>query len=60
MNRTQTALKTTQLGETGLEITRLGFGAWSIGGGGSQHDERSTAAIQHALADIAQIAGSGR
>jgi Aldo/keto reductase family len=29
-----TQLKTTQLGDTGLEITRVGFGAWAIGGGG--------------------------
>ena len=42
----QTALKTTQLGQTGLEITRVGFGAWAIGGGdwefgwGPQDDER--------------------
>ena len=29
-----TQLPTTQLGQTGLEITRVGFGAWAIGGGG--------------------------
>jgi hypothetical protein len=29
----QTALKTTQLGQTDLQITRVGFGAWAIGGG---------------------------
>jgi aryl-alcohol dehydrogenase-like predicted oxidoreductase len=51
----KTALKTTQLGQTGLEITRVGFGAWAIGGGGwefgwgSQDDEESIAAIHHAL-----------
>ena len=51
----QTALNTTQLGQTGLEITRVGFGAWAIGGGGwefgwgSQDDEESIAAIHHAL-----------
>ena len=28
-----TQLPTTQLGQTGLEITRVGFGAWAIGGG---------------------------
>lgn len=55
MNDTKTSLKTTQLGETGLEITRLGFGAWAIGGGGwefgwgPQDDEQSIAAIQHAI-----------
>jgi aryl-alcohol dehydrogenase-like predicted oxidoreductase len=52
----QTAqLKTTQLGRTGLEITRIGFGAWAIGGGGwefgwgPQEDDQSIAAIHHAL-----------
>jgi aryl-alcohol dehydrogenase-like predicted oxidoreductase len=50
-----TQLKTTQLGQTGLEITRVGFGAWAIGGGGwqfgwgPQQDDQSIAAIQHAL-----------
>jgi aryl-alcohol dehydrogenase-like predicted oxidoreductase len=50
-----TELKTTQLGETGLEISRVGFGAWAIGGGGwefgwgPQEDEQSIAAIRHAL-----------
>src|SRR2546429_4706475 len=48
-------LKTAQLGTTGLEITRLGFGAWAIGGGGydwgwgTQEDEDSIEAIHHAL-----------
>ena len=51
----QTALKTTQLGTTGMDITRLGFGAWAIGGGGwefawgGQDDEESLAAIHRAL-----------
>jgi aryl-alcohol dehydrogenase-like predicted oxidoreductase len=51
----QTALKTKELGHTGLEITRVGFGAWAIGGGGwefgwgPQEDDRSIAAIHHAL-----------
>jgi aryl-alcohol dehydrogenase-like predicted oxidoreductase len=55
MNNTKTSLKTKQLGQTGLEITRVGFGAWAIGGGGwefgwgPQDDEESIAAIQHAL-----------
>ena len=53
MEKTQPA--TTELGSTGLEITRLGFGAWAIGGGGwefgwgPQDDEESIAAIHHAL-----------
>ena len=51
----KTQLKTALLGGTGLEITRIGFGAWAIGGGdwefgwGPQDDEQSLAAIQHAL-----------
>src|ERR671931_497327 len=48
-------LKTTALGETGMHITRVGFGAWAIGGGGwefgwgAQDDEESVAAIHRAL-----------
>jgi aryl-alcohol dehydrogenase-like predicted oxidoreductase len=55
MNNTATSLRTTQLGQTGMEITRVGFGAWAIGGGGwefgwgPQDDEESIDAIQHAL-----------
>jgi aryl-alcohol dehydrogenase-like predicted oxidoreductase len=51
----KTQLTTTQLGETGLEISRVGFGAWAIGGGGwkfgwgRQEDDDSVAAIQRAL-----------
>jgi aryl-alcohol dehydrogenase-like predicted oxidoreductase len=51
----KTHLMTTQLGATGLEITRVGFGAWAIGGGGydwgwgTQEDDDSIAAIHHAL-----------
>jgi aryl-alcohol dehydrogenase-like predicted oxidoreductase len=68
----QTALKTTQLGRTGLEITRVGFGAWAIGGGdwefgwGPQDDEQSIAAIHRALEqginwiDTAAAYGFGR
>ena len=50
-----TQLTTTPLGRTGLEITRIGFGAWAIGGGdwqfgwGAQDDEESIAAIHDAL-----------
>jgi aryl-alcohol dehydrogenase-like predicted oxidoreductase len=50
-----TRLPTTELGETGLEITRVGFGAWAIGGAGydwgwgTQEDDESVAAIHHAL-----------
>jgi aryl-alcohol dehydrogenase-like predicted oxidoreductase len=53
--QTTTQLPTTQLGETGLEITLVGFGAWAIGGGGWEHswgpqdDAESIAAIHRAL-----------
>jgi aryl-alcohol dehydrogenase-like predicted oxidoreductase len=69
---TQTQLKTVPLGETGLEITRIGFGAWAIGGGGwefgwgPQEDEESIAAIHRALEqglnwiDTAAAYGFGR
>jgi aryl-alcohol dehydrogenase-like predicted oxidoreductase len=68
----QTQLQTTQLGDTGLEITRVGFGAWAIGGGGwefgwgPQEDEESIATIHHALErgvnwiDTAAAYGFGR
>jgi len=51
----QTKLPTTRLGGTDLEITRLGFGAWAIGGTGyefawgEQDDDESLAAIERAL-----------
>src|SRR5579863_5536698 len=50
-----TQLETAQLGSTGLEITRVGFGAWAIGGGGwefgwgPQEDVESIEAIERAL-----------
>jgi aryl-alcohol dehydrogenase-like predicted oxidoreductase len=68
----ETQLETTQLGTTGMEITRLGFGAWAIGGGGweagwgPQEDADSIAAIQRALElgvgwiDTAAAYGFGR
>jgi aryl-alcohol dehydrogenase-like predicted oxidoreductase len=70
MQRTQ--LATSQLGSTGMEITRIGFGAWAIGGGnwefgwGGQKDDESIAAIEHALEhginwiDTAAAYGFGR
>ena len=69
---TVTQLTTTQLGHTGLEITRVGFGAWAIGGGGwefgwgPQDDDQSIAAIHRALEhginwiDTAAAYGFGR
>ena len=50
-----TSLPTTRLGWTGMHLTRVGFGAWAIGGGGwayawgSQDDAASIAAIRHAV-----------
>jgi aryl-alcohol dehydrogenase-like predicted oxidoreductase len=67
-----TALTTSELGSTGLEITRVGFGAWAIGGGGwefgwgAQEDDESVAAIERALElgvnwiDTAAAYGFGR
>jgi aryl-alcohol dehydrogenase-like predicted oxidoreductase len=68
----ETQLETNQLGSTGMQITRLGFGAWAIGGGGweagwgPQEDGDSTAAIERALElgfnwiDTAAAYGFGR
>ncbi len=41
-------------GRTGMDITRVGFGAWAVGGAwrwgwGSQDDDESIAAIRHAV-----------
>ena len=59
------------LGSSRLEITRVGFGAWAIGGGGwsfgwgPQDDEASIAAMRHAIArginwiDTAAVYGLG-
>jgi aryl-alcohol dehydrogenase-like predicted oxidoreductase len=52
---TTKSLATAPLGRTGMDITRIGFGAWALGGGdwefgwGAQDDEQSIAAIHHAL-----------
>ncbi len=68
----QTQLRTSPLGDTGLEISRVGFGAWAIGGGGwefgwgPQQDDESIAAIHRALElgvnwiDTAAVYGFGR
>lgn len=59
------------LGNSGLQISQVGFGAWAIGGGGwaygwgSQDDAESIAAIKHAVelginwVDTAAIYGYG-
>jgi aryl-alcohol dehydrogenase-like predicted oxidoreductase len=68
----KTLLKTTELGSTGLEITRVGYGAWAIGGGGwefgwgPQVDDASVETIHRALElgvnwiDTAAAYGFGR
>jgi aryl-alcohol dehydrogenase-like predicted oxidoreductase len=49
------SLPTRALGTTGMSITRVGFGAWAIGGGGwsfawgAQDDDESLAAMRHAV-----------
>jgi len=65
-------LRTTELGRTGMEISRIGFGAWAVGGGGyqfgwgAQSDGDSVEAIQRALElgvnwiDTAAVYGLGR
>jgi len=51
----QMTMKTRQLGNTDMEITPIGFGAWAVGGAdwkfgwGAQDDADSIAAIQRAL-----------
>src|SRR5207302_1068139 len=69
---TATRLATNRLGATGLEITRVGLGAWAIGGGGwefgwgPQEDDESISAIHRALdlgvnwIDTAAAYGFGR
>jgi aryl-alcohol dehydrogenase-like predicted oxidoreductase len=50
-----TSLPATKLGWTDMMLTRVGFGAWAIGGGdwayawGNQDDTESIAAIRHAV-----------
>jgi aryl-alcohol dehydrogenase-like predicted oxidoreductase len=68
----QAQLRTTKLGNTDLEITRVGFGAWAIGGNGyefgwgAQEDDESVATIRRALElginwiDTAAVYGLGR
>jgi len=68
----QSGINAVALGETGMEISRVGFGAWAIGGGGwefgwgPQADDESIAAIHRALEsgvnwiDTAAAYGFGR
>jgi aryl-alcohol dehydrogenase-like predicted oxidoreductase len=50
----ETTLPTRELGSSGLDITRVGFGAWAIGGEwafgwGPQDDAQSITAIRHSI-----------
>jgi aryl-alcohol dehydrogenase-like predicted oxidoreductase len=55
MRTNANTLRTATLGRTGMEITRVGFGAWAIGGGGwafawgDQDDQLSIAAMRYAI-----------
>ncbi|HET7217293.1 MAG TPA: aldo/keto reductase [Vicinamibacterales bacterium] len=55
MDQRTTTLPTVQLGRTDMQITRVGFGAWAIGGGGwafawgDQDDNDSLAAMRYAV-----------
>ena len=65
-------MQRTELGATGMELSRIGFGAWAVGGGdykfgwGRQSDGDSIAAIHQALElgvnwiDTAAVYGLGR
>lgn len=65
------SLPTAPLGTTGMDLTRVGFGAWAIGGGdwtsgwGPQDDDTSVRAIRHAVerginwVDTAAVYGLG-
>jgi aryl-alcohol dehydrogenase-like predicted oxidoreductase len=67
----RTDLPVRRLGATGMELTRVGFGAWAIGGPGyafgwgSQDDADSVAALRHAVeqgvnwVDTAAVYGLG-
>jgi aryl-alcohol dehydrogenase-like predicted oxidoreductase len=70
-SKSLTSLPTQRLGRTDMAITRVGFGAWAIGGAdwavgwGTQDDRDSIAAIRHAVScgvnwiDTAAVYGLG-
>ncbi len=72
MGSPNSELRTQQLGSTGMNITRVGFGAWALGGGGwaggwgAADDDESVGAIRYAVEqgvnwiDTAPIYGFGR
>jgi aryl-alcohol dehydrogenase-like predicted oxidoreductase len=66
------SLPTVPLGTTGMDVTRVGFGAWAVGGGGwkfgwgSQEDAESVETIRYAIEsgvnwiDTAPVYGLGK
>ena len=59
-------MKYNQLGDSGLEISELGFGTWAIGGSWGQHDdEEALKGLNHAIEagvnffDTADVYGGG-
>ena len=70
-HRTKAEIETKTLGNSDMELTAIGFGAWAVGGGeyaygwGSQEDKESIAAMQKAIdmgvnwIDTAAIYGLG-
>ena len=71
IHRTKAEMETKTLGNSDMELTAIGFGAWAVGGGeyaygwGSQEDTESIAAMQKAIdmgvnwIDTAAIYGLG-
>jgi aryl-alcohol dehydrogenase-like predicted oxidoreductase len=53
----KTQLETAQLGNTGLEITRVGFGAWAIGGRGGDHGRAALPAHTASTLQTSDFAG---
>ena len=60
-------MKNRILGNTGVNVSEIGFGAWAIGGGwGPQANDESTAALNKALdlgvnfIDTAEVYGNGK
>src|SRR5262249_60746834 len=66
LRRAAMAIPTNPFGGTGRDVSRLGFGAWAIGGAwGATDDGASLAALEHAMdlgvtfIDTADVYGDG-
>jgi aryl-alcohol dehydrogenase-like predicted oxidoreductase len=53
------ALPTRPLGKTGMDITRVGFGAWAAGGGGGRHGDRGLLGRVDEIAEAIVSSGAG-